>query len=117
MALFNMPTALDNLEDLLDRERKAILSGNLEALSRMVGEKTRLMERLGKAEADPGRVERLRIKAERNRQLLNAVQRGIRSVSEQLAAMKAQKTPLRTYDSSGQSRNISNARPSLEKRA
>lgn len=117
MALFNIPAVVDALDDLLDRERQAILSGNLEMLSRQFGEKKRLLERLAGSTSDITRIERLRTKADRNQELLVAVARGIKSVSLRLEAMKMPKTILRTYDKGGISQELSATKPSIEKHA
>lgn len=117
MALFKIPSVVDALDDLLDRERQGILAGNLEQLARLAGEKTRLLERLAGSTSDIARIERLRVKADRNQELLAAVARGIRSVSRRLEAMKQPKATLRTYDKGGLSQDMTGKKPSIEKRA
>ncbi|MCP5037093.1 MAG: flagellar biosynthesis protein FlgN [Rhodobacteraceae bacterium] len=117
MVLFNIPSVVDALDDLLDRERQAILTGNLDALSRQLVEKTRLLERLAGSTDDAARIERLRVKTDRNQELLGAVARGIKSVSQRLEAMKNPDTTLRTYDEGGAHQNLRTRKSSMEKRA
>ncbi len=117
MALFNIPSVVDALDDLLDRERQAILSGNLDGLARLLGEKTRLMERLSGSSTDTTRIERLRVKADRNQELLEAVARGIKSVSKRLKTLNEPAGALRTYDKGGASHEMGAKKPSIEKRA
>lgn len=117
MTLFNNSGLLGAVEDLLDRERQAVLAGNLDGLSRLVPEKTRLMERMARSRQPAGQVARLRAKAIRNQALLEAVARGIRSVSAHITGLQAGKPPLRTYDETGSSREIQQRRSILEKRA
>ena len=117
MALFNIPSVVDALDDLLDRERQAILSGNLDGLARLLGEKTRLMERLSGSTTDITRIERLRVKADRNQELLQAVARGIKSVSRRIEAMRKPADALRTYDKGGTSHEMGVKKSNVEKRA
>lgn len=117
MALFNIPPVVDALDDLLDRERQAILAGDLDMLARQAGEKARLLERLAGSTADSTRIERLRIKADRNQELLVAVARGIKSVSRRLKEMKAPKANFRTYGKAGMRPETAVKGSSVEKRA
>ncbi len=118
MAIFKPPTPIiEALEDLLDRERIAILSGNLDALSRHLGEKTRLLESLATSTSDSVRIERLKIKADRNQELLVAVGRGIKSAASRLKELSNPKVALRTYDKGGASTEMSVPKSGFEKRA
>lgn len=117
MALFKTPPVIEALDDLLDRERLAILSGNLDALARHLGEKTRLLEALPNVNSDSGRIERLKVKADRNQDLLVAVARGIKSATRRLKELDKPKVALRTYDEGGASTEVFSRHSGLEKRA
>lgn len=117
MALFKPPPVIEALEDLLDRERLAILSGNLDALARHLAEKTRLLEALAKSTSTGARIEQLKVKANRNQELLVAVGCGIKSATRRLKELNNPKMTLRTYDKGGASTEIFARKPGLEKRA
>jgi len=117
MALFNARTLSDTVEDLLERERVAVLAGNLEGLTRLVAEKSRLMERMARSKQPPLRIEKLRNLAHRNQTLLHAAADGIKSVATQVTGAQTRKTALNTYDASGSRKEIFRTRSMLEKRA
>ncbi len=118
MAFFKPDTLGDAVQDLLDREKRALLNGNIDALSRLVAEKTRLMKQM-RAHGISGRnIDIIREKARHNRRLLDAVEVAIRSVGEQLRMGDDQAVTLQTYGVDGTSHRI--GRPpqgNLEKRA
>lgn len=110
---------IDQLDELLDRERRLLLDGDLQALSDLHAEKSMLINRLnGLDEADRPNLLSLRDKVDRNQDLLNAAMEGIRAVSQRLAEVRRIRTNLETYDSDGKKRAVK-TRPdrSLEKRA
>lgn len=98
------------LEDLLDQTRDALLSGNIAALARLgplVETQADLLPRLDATTAD-----RLRRKAERNAQLLQAAGRGLRAARDRLTDITAGPT-LTTYDQRGRKASLSAAPMSL----
>ena len=108
--------ARDALEDLLDRERSALLAGDIEGLARMGDEKERLLTAL--ADAPPRALDAIRDKADRNRVLLNSALDGIRAVSLRLAALREVRETLDTYDRGGNRQQIRGlARSRIERRA
>lgn len=117
MALFDRLGADGALERLLDQERQLILAGKIEMLSRIGPEKERLLSRLGQGRAMSPELDRLRRKADRNQQLLEATARGIRNVSRRLAAMKSRKAQLSTYDRGGQMASLNPVKSTIERRA
>jgi len=117
MTLFKALNTLDALEDLLERERRLILTGDLDPLARLAPEKSRLLERMARAGGTAQAFERLRRKTERNQDLLLAAARGIRSAAARLTSPNPVQAPLRTYDRSGQAQTLSQSRSSLEKRS
>ena len=110
---------LDELDDLLDAERAALLAGKLDDVGRLFDRKARLMDALSEAEMntaiDPGQ---LRDKIVRNQELLESASQGIRSVARRLAAIRRVRESLETYDSRGRRTSV-DVKPgtTLEKRA
>ena len=117
MALFSFTAAADALEDLLDQERGLLLSGRIDGLLRMAGEKERMLARLAGIDAPADTLERLRVKAERNQQLLTAAARGIKSAARRLEAMCAPETGLRTYGRTGAAADLSRTPGGVNKHA
>ena len=118
MTLFKSAQPGEVLEHLLDREREALLSGNLDALSRLHTEKSALIDRLRKNRLPESRLEALRHKARRNLALFKAAQKGIGSVLRQLRAPTDQAGSFQTYDLNGASKKLgAPKRKTMEKRA
>lgn len=93
---------IDALEDLLDRERAAILDGALEDMGRIASEKERVMERRELTAPDQRSLDRVRRKAARNHQLLAAAIRGVRAVTVRLDVLRNGPSDMNTYDQAGQ---------------
>jgi len=117
MPLFKRTDAADALNDLLEKERSALLAGNLETILRLKDEKERLLARFAGSSPDETTLRHMREKANRNQHLLVAAARGIKSVSQRLKDLRAQKANLRTYDKSGHHQEISNRARGFERRA
>jgi hypothetical protein len=115
--MFGAGDVADRFEDLLEKERRAILEGNLDFLERAVAEKERLARALGAAGVDVSRLRRLREKLQRNRLLLEAAGRGIRAAAQRLAGLHGPAPELSTYDSSGRRRAFEAPSGKLESRA
>ncbi|SEV92955.1 hypothetical protein SAMN05444851_0381 [Aliiroseovarius sediminilitoris] len=111
------PTAMNALEDLLERERVFILSGEIEKLTRLAPEKERLLNSVKSLEADQPALERLRHRADRNQQLLAATVRGIRAVKQRLDALMKGQSELRTYTREGRAQDLSKRGSSFERKA
>ena len=80
---------IDNLDELLDAERQALLEGNLDEISVLMKRKEALIDVLNTQEAtDRAELESLNSKVERNQELLNSALEGIRTVARRLAAMR-----------------------------
>lgn len=93
---------IDALEDLLDKERTAILSGALQEMGQLAGEKERVLVADGMFVPDQGTLNRLRRKAARNQQLLTAAIRGVRAVTSRLDVLRNGPGEMNTYDRAGQ---------------
>ncbi|WP_127113127.1 hypothetical protein [Shimia sediminis] len=88
---------------LLDREKRALLTGNLGVLTEIAGEKEKLLKQLGPlAGASTDALTGLKGKIERNQVLLSGALEGIREVSERIKTLRRVKRSLETYDQSGQ---------------
>ncbi len=107
------------LDDLLDAERRALLLGDLEKLSRLLEQKEALIDALKDHEmSEASQIETLSDKVNRNQELLNTALDGIRSVARRLAALRRVRASLDTYDAQGRKKVITNDPDrSVEKRA
>lgn len=101
MALLEMKDAIDRLVDLLDRERRLILSGQLNGLRRLLVEKDRLIATVSQLDSGSDRLQIVRDKSARNQQLLHAAAAGLRSAKEYLDHQGQAGGSLATYDRSG----------------
>lgn len=117
MTLFSISAAADALEDHLDHERKMILSGEIDGLLRMSGEKERLMARLSRASETDAVMQRLRRKAERNQELLRAAARGMQSAARRIDKLRNADTGLRTYGRDGATAELTGARGGVNRHA
>ena len=110
---------LASLDDLLDRERSALLEGDLEAVSRSLREKERLIDALnGIRPAEGDLLGAIREKVQRNQVLLDGALDGIRAVADRMSALRRIRETLETYDQSGRRTVIEGLRKGrIEKRA
>lgn len=121
-ALFSQEMAsviLQNLDELLDRERAALLEGDLEGISRSLREKERLIDALNGLQLTPEvELSTIKRKVQRNQMLLDGALDGIRVVAERLSSLRSVRDTLETYDQTGQKtvfQRLRNGR--VEKRA
>jgi hypothetical protein len=117
MTLFDAQDTHQALEDLLLRERDAILSGKYDGLEKMVIEKERLLNALSRTRLEPRILEHLKEQSERNAVLFDAVRAGIGSALERLRAIHEPAAPLKTYDQSGRTTSLTVARAQNSRRA
>lgn len=104
---------------LLEAEKKALISGDLETVGGLVSQKETLIETLRSFPVrDQVQMMRLHEKISRNQALFDRALDGIRSVTRRLAALRNVRGTLEVYDARGsrQSVNLKNG-TSLEKRA
>lgn len=110
---------IDALDALLERERNALLNGDLTEIPEIVAEKERLIDAL--AEAGTAQAEQLapvQMRATQNQLLLQSAMEGIRSVADRMAELRKVRGGLQTYDRSGQRQQFAASHtPRLEKRA
>lgn len=95
--------AIARLDDLLDRERLALIQGDLSVIATILEEKEALLERLPELDGPArGNLASLQGKALRNQALLDSALRGIRSVANRFATLRRIRKSLETYDEFGQ---------------
>ncbi len=111
MRLFDLVTADEALDDLLNRERRAIIDGRLDQLERLAKEKERFVGLLPNSNTGPATLEALRHKIERNSKLLQAAQQGLMNAQRLIGALQKPKPALQTYDRLGrkQLHSVSNS--------
>lgn len=107
------------LEVLLDRERQAILAGELDLLARISAQKEAfLIEDAPHQPPDPALLQRLRTKAGKNQHLLGSVLKGIRAVTSRLKVLRDGAATLNTYNQKGARQTVGPAPgSSIERRA
>ncbi|KIN65913.1 FlgN-like protein [Sulfitobacter noctilucae] len=97
----------DELNDLLDEEREALLQGDLEKLAGLLVPKETLIEALNaEAQTDLPLMQMLDGKVKRNQLLLNGALDGIRTVSQRMARLREVKGALETYGADGKRHNL-----------
>lgn len=108
-----------SMDDLLERERLALLNGDFASVPDLVTEKEALLERLADTEGlSNHRIDALKVKAHQNQALLDGALRGIQNVANRLATLRRIRGTLETYDESGRKSAVSAEEPSqVERRA
>lgn len=109
-----MNDVIRRLKTLLEKERQALLAGDLERVAAFIEEKTVLTDRLEKAPLAELRA--MSGLLGRNAALLSAAKDGVTDVVATLRKQSAARTTLSTYDSAGRPAQISNARSATERR-
>lgn len=114
-----LQSTIDELDDLLDRERTALIAGDLDGLTRLHDHKAGLIDALSRFDAkDADGLSDLNAKVERNQALLDSALDGIRSVARRLAAIRRVRQSLDTYDARGKKSCVDmGVDRSVEKRA
>ena len=110
---------LDALDDLLEAERNALLSGDLLTLTEMLPAKEALINALSEeGQTNLPALMELDVKVRRNQLLLDGALEGIRAVAQRMASLRRMRGRLETYGSDGKKRNIDVATDhSVERRA
>lgn len=110
---------IDELDTLLDRERQALVDGDLDLLGRMLAQKQDLIDNINALEPlGQDRLTGVHTKVTRNQELLNSAMEGIRAVANRMADLRRVRQGLETYDQDGRkTRFETQNRPSVEKRA
>ncbi|MGK7654810.1 flagellar protein FlgN [Roseovarius sp. B08] len=110
---------VDELDALLDSERKAVLNGKLDEMSRLTERKEALIDQLSQFDAaDAAMISEIQDKLSRNQLLLDGALQGIRQASARLSAVRKVRRSLETYGEDGRKRTIdAQITRQLEKRA
>ena len=110
---------IDELDTLLDRERQALVEGNLELLGRMLTQKQDLIEKINAMDTlEREHLSGVHSKVTRNQELLNSAMEGIRAVANRMADLRRVRQGLETYDKNGRKKRYeTQTLSSVEKRA
>lgn len=101
MGMFDFLPTQDSLNDLLERERHAIIEARFDQLERIAKEKERLVGLLQKSDINVEKLAQLRQKIERNGKLLQAMQLGLENARSLIQSLGKPKPALQTYDQLG----------------
>jgi len=109
----------EELSDLLDAEREALLQGDLEKLNALLVSKETLMEAMNTVpQTDLTMMQMLDSKVKRNQLLLDGALEGIRAVAARMARLREVRGALETYGADGKRHDIPlEADSSVEHRA
>jgi hypothetical protein len=91
--------AIAAVEALLDRQRRALLAGDFDALAQMPDRLAQAMQQLGEHQLVPAQLEPLKALADQNARLLLAAQRGVAQTRHRHGGQSV--APLTTYDAFG----------------
>lgn len=119
MTNHNAQALIDELDTLLDRERQALIDGNLDMLGRMLTQKQNLIDNINALDTlEREHLEHVHEKVSRNQELLNSAMEGIRAVANRMADLRRVRQGLETYDQAGRKTRLeTQTQPSVEKRA
>lgn len=112
-------SVIEELDQLLDRERQALLAGDLEQIARILVLKEALIDQINAFDAaERDNLERVHDKLTRNQTLLKGAMEGIRAVADRMADLRRVRQGLETYDRSGRkTRHDTQPNSNVEKRA
>jgi hypothetical protein len=115
----NPQKLIDELDELLDRERQALFQGDLAQLGRMVSQKDALIGKINSLDTiGRNSLADVHQKAARNQVLLDSALEGIRAVISRMTDLRHVRRGLETYDRTGRKKNVgTQSRNSVEKRA
>lgn len=99
--------AMQKLDGVLDREKQALSSGDLDSLTGLLREKEALLPAFEGVSADvlPGLVV-LKEKVDRNQALLGGALEAVRDVADRINMLRRAHRSLETYDDSGKRSTI-----------
>lgn len=110
---------LDELNELLDEEKAAILRGDIDTVGRILDTKRHLLDMLNELNAaETNGLDEIRQKLLRNQDLLEHSQKGVQAVFHRIATLRSVQSSLETYDRQGKRREYRLATgEKVEKRA
>ncbi|PYG29606.1 flagellar protein FlgN [Pelagimonas varians] len=111
-------TLPQQLEDLLQAERTALLEGDFEKISELLEQKEALAQNLTEEPITPEQLAPLRDGMRRNQELYDQTLAGIRNVAARLGDLKRIRRSMDTYDAFGRRTTIDAPKNNtLERRA
>lgn len=110
---------IDELDQILDRERTALMAGDLGQLEELLAKKEKLIGKLNSVtELERESLAQVQNKVSRNQLLLDSAMEGIRSVAARMAELRRIRRGLDVYDQSGRKTRFgTHGATKLEKRA
>ncbi|MBV1926146.1 MAG: flagellar biosynthesis protein FlgN [Rhodobacteraceae bacterium] len=115
----NIQPLIDELDELLDSEKKALVQGDMERVGRLMSQKEYLVESLNaQDDLDRNNLTKLHQKVMRNQTLLDSALEGIRAVATRMSELRRVRGGLETYDEKGRKQHFVDQRTTqVEKRA
>ncbi len=107
----------DRMNALIEAERDALLSGDLERVADLLGEKEGLIEELNQQGDDLETLAPIRAGLRRNQELFDHALSGLRTVVSRLGSLQHLSKSLETYDAQGRRTCIEAPRNQVERRA
>ncbi len=99
--------AFEELDILLDQERTALLSGDLQQISELLEQKEQLIDLINDMQdAEEQSLAGLIGKVNRNQVLLDGALRGIRNVAARMSELRQVRRSMDTYDETGRKTTI-----------
>lgn len=98
----NAQELIDELDEILDLERSALVRGELQEIDAMLSRKEAAIDKLnaiGELERDV--LSQVQSKVSRNQELLNSAMDGIRSVAQRMTELRRVRKGLDVYDRAG----------------
>ncbi|WP_278922123.1 flagellar biosynthesis protein FlgN [Pseudophaeobacter profundi] len=93
---------IEELDNILDQERGALVRGELDQIQDMLVRKEAVIAQLNMIEnLERSTLSKVQTKVSRNQELLNSAMEGIRSVAARMSELRRVKKGLDVYDSAG----------------
>jgi hypothetical protein len=117
MKLFDALRPANALTTLLEKERAALLGGDFVALQKISVSKESLMKLVARTRITQKEIDALHKLTNRNRRLLVASARGIKSAQNRISNLQAKPAALNTYGPSGRITQISDKSLTIKRKA
>jgi len=117
MGLFDSSDRARLFENLLHKERAAILNCDYEAIQEIVAQKNYISTQLDRTRIEPQTLARLSQLSQKNSLLYDAMRAGIGNALERLRSIREPRQDLKTYDEAGQRLELKSAQSKNERRA
>ncbi|WP_174214183.1 flagellar export chaperone FlgN [Pseudophaeobacter sp. EL27] len=98
----NPQSLIDELDEILDQERSALVRGELDKIEALLARKEPLIAQLNTIDSlERAALSQVQTKVSRNQELLNSAMEGIRGVATRMAELRRVKKGLDVYDRAG----------------